>query len=77
MPPNVDMLIRMKLSNQAATEVTSAQGQGILSLENFAKMDKDGVELVFCQLARPGGVEISADGQLNFGLVYLYVQHKY
>ena len=48
MPQNVDMLVWMKLSNQAATEVTSAQGQGISSLDNFAKMDKDEVELVFC-----------------------------
>ena len=57
MPPNDDMLVRMKLSNQAATEVTSAQGQGISSLDNFAEMDKDGVELVFRQLTRPGGVD--------------------
>ena len=47
MPPNNNMLVQMKLSNQAATEVTCAQGQGILSLEIFAKIDKDGVELVF------------------------------
>ena len=57
MPPNVDMLVRMNLSNQAETEVTGAQGQGILSLDNFSKMDKEGVELVFCQLALPGGVD--------------------
>jgi hypothetical protein len=86
MPANVDMLVRMKLSNQAATEVTSAQGQGIASLDNFAKMDKEGVELVFCQLARPGGVDaagnrnpgikISAVSQPNFGLMCYYVRHK-
>jgi hypothetical protein len=49
-------------------------------------MDKEGVELVFCQLARPGGVDaagnqnpgikISAVGQLNFGLMCYYVKHK-
>jgi hypothetical protein len=86
MPANVDMLVRMKLSNQAATEVTSAQGQGIASLDNFSKMDKEGVELVFRQLARPGGVDaagnqnpgikISAVSQLNFGLMCYYVRHK-
>ena len=85
MPPNVDMLVRMKQSNQAVTEVTSAQGQGISSLDNFADMDKDRVELVFRQLARPGGVDaqgnqnpgikISADGQLNFGLMFHYLKH--
>ena len=57
MPANVDMLVCMKLSNQAATEVTSAQGQGIKSLDNFAEMDKDGLELVFRKLTHPGGVD--------------------
>ena len=61
MPPNVDMLVWMKLSNQAATEVTSAQGQDISSLDDFAEMDKDGVELVFRQLARPGGVDAAGN----------------
>ena len=83
MPPNVDMLVWMKLSNQAAAEVTSASGQGISSLDNFAEMDKEGVELVFRQLACPGGVDaagnqnlgikISAIGQLNFGLMCYYI----
>ena len=86
MHQNVDMLVRMNLSNQAATEVTSAQGQGISSLDDFAEMDKDGVELVFRQLARPGGVDaqenrnpgikISAVGQINFGFMCYYVKHK-
>ena len=57
MPPNVDMFVWMKLSNQAAAQVTSGQWQGISSLDDFAKMDKDGVELVFRQLTRPGGVD--------------------
>ena len=83
---NVGMIVWMELSNQAAAEVTSASGQGISSLENFSKMDKEGVELVFFQLARPGGVDaagnrntgikISAGGQLNFGLMCYYVKHK-
>ena len=41
MPANVDMLVCMKLYNQAATEVTSDTGQGILSLDNFVDMDKE------------------------------------
>ena len=86
MPANVDMLVRMKLSQAAATEVTSATGQGISSLDNFAEMDKEGVELVFRQLTRPGGVDaggnrnpgikISAIVQINFGLMCYYVRHK-
>ena len=78
MPPNNDMLVRMKLPNQAATEATSAQGQGISSLDDFAEMDKEGAELVFCQQTRPGDwCELTAVGQLNFGLVYFYVHHNY
>ena len=86
MPASVDMLVCMKLYNQAATEVTSDQGQGILSLDDFAEMDKEGVELVFRQLTRPGGVDalgnqnpgikILAIGQINFGLMCYYVRHK-
>ena len=86
MPANVDMLVRMKLLNAAAVEVTSAMGQGISTLVEFAEMDKEGIELVFRQLARPGGVDaagnrnpgikISAVSQLNFGLMCYYVKHK-
>ena len=83
MPANVDMLVRMKLSNEAAVEVTSNAGQGLSSIDDFAEMDKEGVELVFRQLARPGGVDaagnrnpgikVSAVAQLNFGLMCYYV----
>ena len=72
MPPNVDVFVRMKLSNQAAAQVTSGQWQGILSLDNFAEMDKEGAELVYCQLSRHEGVDaagrikITMDGQLKF-----------
>ena len=86
MPANVDMLVRMKLSDEAAAEVTSNAGQGLSSIDDFAEMDKDGVELVFRQLARPGGVDaagnrnpgikVSAVAQLNFGLMCYYVKHK-
>ena len=69
MPPKDDMLVWMKLPNQATTEATSAQGQGILSIDKFAEMGKDGEDLVFRQLPSPGGVECTAVGQLNFGLV--------
>jgi hypothetical protein len=63
----------MTLSNQAATEE-----QGISSLDDFAEMDKEGAELVFCQQTLPGDwCELTAVGQLNFGLVYFYVHHNY
>jgi len=86
MPPKVEMFVRMKLSNQAAAQVTTGQWRGISSIDDFAEMDKDGVELVFRQLARPGGVDaagnrnpgikVSAVAQLNFGLMCYYVKHK-
>ncbi len=38
------MLQRMALTADAATEVTSADGQGMSSIEDFAQMDKDGIE---------------------------------
>jgi len=76
MPPKVEMFVRMKLSNQAAAQVTTGQWQRISSLDNFAEMDKEGAELAFCQLPCPQGVDaagngikISTDGQQEFGLI--------
>ena len=80
------MLQRMKLSAEAAGEIMSATGQAILSVPDYAEMDKEGVDLVFCQLVRPGGanaagvrdpgIKISAIGQQNFGLMCYYIKHK-
>jgi len=78
MPPKVEMFVRMKLSNQAAAQVTTGQWRGISSLDDFAEMDKEAAELVFCQQTRPGDWrELTAVGQLNFGLVYFYVHQNY
>ena len=52
----IAMLQRMKLSAEAAGEIGSATGQGISTIADFAEMDKEGVDLVFRQLACPGGV---------------------
>ena len=81
----VAMLVRMKLSNEAAVEITSAQGQGISTIVGFAEMDKDGVDLLFRQLVRPGGlnaagnrnpgIKISAIGQQTFGHMCYYTKH--
>jgi hypothetical protein len=76
MPPKVEMFVWMKLSNQAATQVTTDQWQRISSLDDFAEMDKEGAELAFCQLPCPRGVDaagngikITTDGQQEFGLI--------
>ena len=80
------MLTRMKLSSDTAAEITSETGQAISTILDSAKMDKEGVDLVFCQLVRPGGVnaagvrnpgiKISAIGQQIFGLMCYYIKHK-
>ena len=82
----IAMLTCMKLSADAAAEITSATGQGILTIVNFSEMDKEGVDLVFCELACPGGanasgvrnpgIKISAIGQQTFGLMCSYIKHK-
>ena len=82
----IAMLQRMKLSAEAAGEITSATGQAISTIANFAEMDKEGDDLVFRQLARPGGanaagvrspgIKISAIGQQTFGLMCYYIKHK-
>ena len=82
----IAMLTRMKLSDEAASEISSATGQGISTIVNFSEMDKEGADLVFCQLARPGGadaagvknpgIKISAIGQQTFGLMCYYIKHK-
>ena len=81
----IAMLVRMKLSNEAAIEITSGTGQGITTVVGFAEMDKDGVDLMFRQLARPGGVDaagvrnpgikISALGHQTFGHMCYYANH--
>ena len=80
------MLTCMKLSADAAAEITSATGHRILTIVNFSEMDKEGFDLVFFQLARPGGadaaavrnpgIKFSAIGQQTFGLMYYYIKHK-
>ncbi len=82
----IAMLQRIKLSAEAAGEITSATGQEILTIVNFAEMDKEGVDLVFCQLICPGGanaaevrnpgIKISAIGQQTFGMMCYYINHK-
>jgi hypothetical protein len=79
------MVEHMKLPNEAAQEIVSATGQGILTIVRFTEMDKDGVDLMFCQLVWPGGVDaagnwnpgikISALGYQTFGQMCYYMNH--
>ena len=62
----IGMLQCMKLSADSAGEITSATGQGISTIVDFSEMDKEGVDLVFCLLARPGGAD--AAGVRNPGI---------
>ena len=80
------MLQRMGLTLEAASEITSAQGQGLITLDDFAQMDKDGIKMLFYSLARPGGTDaagnrnpgtkVSAQAQINFGLMCYYIAHR-
>jgi len=70
----IAMLVRMKLSNEAAAEITSATGQRISTIVGFAEMDKDGVDLLFRQLVRFGGV--NAAGNRNPGIKISALGHQ-
>ena len=82
----IAMLQRMTLSSEAGGEITSATGQGILTIVNFDEMDKEGVDLVICQLTRPGGadaagvknpgIKISAIGQQSADLWLNVLLHQ-
>ena len=82
----IALLTCMKLSAEAAGEIMSATGQAISTIPNFSEMEKEGVDLVFRQLARPGcanaagvrnpGIKISAISQQTFGLMCYYIKHK-
>ena len=82
----IAMLQRTNLSAEAAGEITSTTGQGISTIVDFAEMDKEGVDVVFRQLARPGGanaagvrspgIKISAIGQQTFCMMCYYISHK-
>ncbi len=60
------MLQCMKLSAEAAGEITSVTGKAISTIPNFAEMDKEGFDLVFHQLGRSRGA--NAAGVRNPGI---------
>lgn len=60
------MLIRLGLSDDAATEITRATGQNILQVEDFADLREEEIKLLFLSLKHPGGVD--ANGNRNYGI---------
>jgi hypothetical protein len=79
------MLQRMGLTQEAAAEITSATGQGLTTLDNFDQMDKEGIKMLFTLLVCPGGADkaghqntgtkVSAQAQINFGLMCYHISH--
>ena len=72
-------LVRMGFTNAAATELTSAAGQDLSTLEEYAELDSDGKKGLWQLLARPVGLNAAGDcnpwiktsskAQTNFGLM--------
>ena len=60
------MLIRLGLSNEAAEEITSATGQNLSEVADFADLDEDGIKMLFSSLKQPGGLTVG--GTRNYGI---------
>ena len=78
-------LQRMGFTAAAATELTSAAGQDLSTLEEFAELDSEGQKSLWRLLARPvglnaqgvrdPGIKTSGKAQGNFGLMCYYINH--
>ena len=78
-------LQRMGFTAAAAAELTSAAGQDLSTLEEFAELDSEGQKLLWRLLARPvglnaqgdrdPGIKTSGKAQANFGLMCYYINH--
>ena len=78
-------LQRMGFTAAAATELTSAAGQDLSTLEEYAELDSGGQKSLWQLLARPvglnaegerdPGIKTSGKAQANFGLLCYYVTH--
>ena len=64
-----NMLQRMGLSLEAATEVVNVNGQNLSVLEHFLQLEDKDVETLCRVIRRPGGV--SAAGNQNQGMQVL------
>ena len=59
------MLIRLGLSNDAAEEITSATGQNLSEVADFADLGEDEIKRLFSSLKQPGGLTVG--GTRNYG----------
>ena len=62
------MLSIMKLANESVGVVIANDGQGIVTIDDFAQLDKESVEGLYRVLQRPGG---TAGGVSNTGVAVL------
>ena len=60
------MLLRLGLSDEAATEITSATGQNLSEVADFAELGTSEIKMLFSSLKQPGG--LTAAGNRNYGI---------
>ena len=60
------MLLRLGLSDEAATEITSATGQNLSDVADFAELGTSEIKMLFSSLKQPGG--LTAAGNRNYGI---------
>jgi hypothetical protein len=62
------MLIRLGLSTDAAEEITSATGQNLSEIADFADLGADEIKIkmLFSSLKQPGGLTVG--GARNYGI---------
>ena len=60
------MLMRIGLTDEAATEITSETGQNISTIDGFADLGAPEIKMLFASLKQPGGT--TDTGGRNFGI---------
>jgi hypothetical protein len=60
------MLKRLGLSEDAAEEITSATGQNLSEIADFADLGADEIKMLFSSLKQPGG--LTTGGARNYGI---------
>ena len=79
------MLIRLGLSDEAATEITSPTGQNLSAIEDLAELGGSEIKTLFSSLMRPGGlmtgggrnygIHVNMISQTNFGAMCFLSRH--
>ena len=73
------LLVRMGFTNNAAERVVAADGQGLVSIEDFQQMDEKTIESCMKGIRRPGGngvgFPVSGMAEQNFRNMIKYVKH--